>query len=440
MKVLHVGVTAPTYSSEAMVKAFNDVFGECVYFDWQAHRFNYGVEAMRKNLLLEAKTYNPDIIFLHLNHNNEVLTVDNVKELSEICFVIWYTEDVREDITWFEMITPVIGLSIFTNIDDVEKLKSITFKKGVLTDIIVEEATETQQKSIKQLMKRQRGKVQDDIKKTITLLFNPILQMHWIYKEYFQKIGWAETQTEFHNDRLSILKTTYKDNRFLEQDDIDDLENETDEYFYNVYTLGNWGVLGDVIFRNWKVADLNDPNDPYYLPEAQRTNVRRGGDFGFAGHPAAFGVSHYDKMRKRIYCYKELYETGLTNDVLAQRVKDMDEATGRSVWDSAEPKSIQELCNHGVSAVGARKGGDSIRHGINWLLQQEIIIDKTCINWINEIQQAHWKKDAGGNVISPPKPVDKNNHLLDGGLRYAYEEEMIEATAEYSDDPFEDYR
>ena len=30
-----------------------------------------------------------------------------------------------------------------------------------------------------------------------------------------------------------------------------------DSYYYQVYTLGNWGVLGDVIFTNWKVDDLS---------------------------------------------------------------------------------------------------------------------------------------------------------------------------------------
>ena len=122
-KVLHVGITAPTYSSEAISKSFIDVFGECIYFDWQAHRFNYGMEQMRTNLLKTAHDVKPDIIFLHFNHNNEALTVDNYKELSAIGFVISYTEDVREDISWFETITPLIGFSIFTNIDDVEKLK-----------------------------------------------------------------------------------------------------------------------------------------------------------------------------------------------------------------------------------------------------------------------------------------------------------------------------
>lgn len=122
--VLHVGITAPTYSSVAITNSFIDVFGECVYFDWQAHRFNYGVDKMRDNLLKTAKEVKPDIIFLHLNHNNEVLDIDTIKELSQIGFAIWYTEDVREDISWFETITPLIGTAIFTNIDDVETLKS----------------------------------------------------------------------------------------------------------------------------------------------------------------------------------------------------------------------------------------------------------------------------------------------------------------------------
>jgi phage terminase large subunit len=186
-----------------------------------------------------------------------------------------------------------------------------------------------------------------------------------------------------------------------------------------VYTLGMWGVLGDVIFKNWKVEDLSGMRDQF-------TNRRNGLDFGFSSDPAAVGVSHYDAMRKTIYFYKELYETGLTNDILAERVKDMigDE---RIICDSAEPKSIQELRNFHVNAVGAKKGKDSVNHGIDWLKRQTIIVDKTCINMQNELSQYHWKKDAGGN--STDVPVDKNNHLIDGGLRYAYEGDMEKGTS-----------
>jgi phage terminase large subunit len=301
---------------------------------------------------------------------------------------------------------------IFAGLDDVEKLKSITPQNGSITDLWIEEATETSKDSIKQLIKRQRG---GDSKtpKRITLSFNPVLQSHWIYKEYFSGIGWADTQKEYISDALAIVKTTYKDNRYLTADDVRDLENETDSYYHNVYTLGNWGILGDVIFTNWRVEDLSAMGDQF-------TNRRNGLDFGFSSDPAAALVTHYDTKHKTIYIYKELYETGLTNDILAARLKEII-TNERIVSDSSEPKSIQELNNNGVYAFGAVKGKDSVNFGIDWLKQQTIIIDKTCINMQNELSQYHWKKDAGGNSLKIP--VDKNNHLIDA-LRYAYEGEM----------------
>lgn len=303
---------------------------------------------------------------------------------------------------------------IFSGLDDVEKLKSITPMKGSITDIWVEEATETSKDSIKQLMKRQRGGSKDKPKR-ITLSFNPVLKSHWIYKEYFSGIGWADTQAKYITPELSILKTTYKDNKYLTPDDVKDLENETDTYYHDVYTLGNWGILGDVIFTNWKVEDLSGMGD-------QWTNRRNGLDFGFSSDPAAVIATHYDKTRKTLYVFRELYETGLTNDILAERVREMI-GTDRIICDSAEPKSIAELRNYGISAAPAMKGKDSVKFGIDWLKQQTIVVDKSCINLQNELSQYHWKKDAGGNSL--PVPVDKNNHLIDA-LRYALEDEMTQ--------------
>jgi phage terminase large subunit len=316
-------------------------------------------------------------------------------------------------------VTCVNGYQIvFAGMDDIEKLKSIVPAKGVFTDIRVDEATEMSRDSVKQLLKRQRGG-DDKTPKRLTLSFNPVLKLHWIFNEYFSKLGWADTQKEYVTPELSILKTTFLENKFLTADDIKDLEGETDEYYRNVYSLGNWGVLGDVIFKNWRVEDLSGMADQF-------TNRRNGLDFGFSSDPAALAVSHYDKKHKTIYVYKELYETELTNDVLAERIKDII-GNERVVCDSAEPKSIQELRNLKVNAVGAKKGKDSVNFGIDWLKRQTIIVDKTCINMQNELSQYHWKKDAGGN--STDAPVDKNNHLIDGGLRYAYEGDMDKGTS-----------
>jgi phage terminase large subunit len=302
----------------------------------------------------------------------------------------------------------------FAGLDDVEKLKSIAFKKGVLTDIIVEEATETNPTAIKQLIKRQRGKVNDGIKKSLTLLFNPILQSHWIYKTYFSKAVWSDNQQEFKSERLTILKTTYKDNRFLEQEDIDDLENEDDDYYYQVYTLGNWGILGDVIFKNVHIRDLSTMSD-------QWTNRRHGLDFGFASDPAAMPNMHLDSMRRILYIYDELYERGLTNQALAAEILGKI-GSDPVTCDSAEPKSIQELREKGVSAYAAKKGKDSVNFGIQWMQGlAEIVIDEKCINARNEFTTYHWKKDKDGNTMRVAS--EKNNHLIDGS-RYGLEDDM----------------
>ena len=321
------------------------------------------------------------------------------------------------------LITCTNGYQIaFGGLDDVNKIKSFTPAKDVLTDILVEEATEMEYGDYKQLKKRLRGKCK--VKKRLTMIFNPILYDHWIRVMFFA--NWDETKTYYNDGKVSILKTTYLDNlKFLEQDDIDELEDETDKYYHDVYTLGNWGVLGNLIFKNWEVRDLRseiiDLGDGEQIPLVQTfDNYRNGLDFGFSSDPAALTRSHYDKHHKTIYITEEIYMREMTNDLLA---KDVLEIIGREmvVCDSAEPKSIVELRTLGVQAKGARKGKDSVNFGIDWLQRQHIVIDKRCQNTKNELQQYKWKEDKDGNVLKVP--VDKNNHIIDA-LRYAYQDDM----------------
>ncbi len=123
----------------------------------------------------------------------------------------------------------------FAGLDDVEKIKSITFENGELTDIWVEEATETQEADINQLKVRLRG---GKSKKQMVLSFNPINIQHWI-KKHFIDSGLA-----------TICFSTYKDNKFLTEDDRKALEDlqYTDEYVYEVYCLGKWGIVGKTVF------------------------------------------------------------------------------------------------------------------------------------------------------------------------------------------------
>lgn len=301
---------------------------------------------------------------------------------------------------------------LFAGLDDVEKVKSITPIEGVLERIFVEEATEIKYAAYKQLTKRLRG--YSEHRKCIILAFNPILKSHWIYQTFFG--GWQDDKNYYEDDNLLILKTTYKDNLFLTPDDRAQLENESDPYFYNVYSLGNWGILGNIIFKNWHTEDLSEQSKAF-------DHLYYGCDFGYSSDPNALIKVHIDKTRKKIYILDEFYQAGMNDDELV-RVAHSFVGDDYITCDSAEPKTIDYLANHGVNATPAVKGADSINRGIRWLQTYEIIVDVRCQNFKNEIEQYHWQEDKYGNAMA--KPVDANNHLLDA-LRYALEQEMLEA-------------
>lgn len=299
---------------------------------------------------------------------------------------------------------------IFCGLDDTEKIKSTTPISGVITDIWVEEATETSYESIKQLDKRLRGK--SNFKKRIILSFNPVLKTHFIYKEYFK--NWDESKNFYKDENLLILKTTYKDNKFLEEDDKKALEDEVDSYYRDVYTLGNWGIIGATIYKKWETQNLK------WLDDAIQSKC--GLDFGFADSPSAFLQTHYDKNRKIIYIYRELYARECDNEELSSSILKLINSNVVVYCDNAEPKSIQELKKNKVYALPAKKGKDSVDFGIKWIQKHKIIIDSSCQNFINEISQYQWKK-VGNDIVKIP--VKKNDHLMDA-LRYAYSHDMNE--------------
>ena len=316
------------------------------------------------------------------------------------------------------------GEIMFCGCDNVEKLKSIKPRKGVITDLWLEEATEFSKKDYKQLRKRLRGKTK--FKKQITLSFNPIYKLHWIYKTFFTgKEGfelkdikdyekWKKKRFYSNdNEKLSILKVIYKDNRFLEKDDIAELEDEDDKYFYDVYSLGNWGVLGNQVFKNWIVQNFNKLGFDRY---------KNGLDWGWKDKFAFIRVA-LDLKHKRIYICDEIYQSELSNEVSSKKVKKLIHGKELVVCDSSEPKSIDEYKDkYGINAIGAVKGAGSIENGIKFLQEFQIIIHPSCIHFFNEILLYKHKETKDGDVLD--EVVDKFNHLMDA-LRYAVENEIV---------------
>lgn len=135
---------------------------------------------------------------------------------------------------------------IFAGLDDVEKLKSIYN----ITGVWIEEASEITEADFNQLDIRLRGKTR--YHQQIILSFNPVSIQHWLKKRFFDR----------EDPRAKVHESTYRDNRFLNASAIRTLESfkETDEYYYQVYCLGMWGVTGKSVFNAKAISERLQQN------------------------------------------------------------------------------------------------------------------------------------------------------------------------------------
>lgn len=274
-------------------------------------------------------------------------------------------------------------------LDDPEKIKSI---EGI-TGAWLEEATEFTPDDFKQIDLRIRG--HSDSYKQIVLSFNPISKLSWIYKKFFIKKP----------DNCEILQTTYKDNRFLDEpyrQMLEGLKNE-DETYYQIYALGEWGVLQNIIYNNWNIVD-DMPDNPDI--------TGYGVDFGYNNPSTILEISLKDK---EVYINELLYESKLTNTDLIGRMETLCNKNLEIVADSAEPDRIKEISNAGFTIIKARKGKNSVKDGIDILKRTKIHITASSVNVKKELEGYKYKKDKDGNVLD--EPVKFNDHAMDG-MRY----------------------
>lgn len=290
---------------------------------------------------------------------------------------------------------------LLMGLDDFEKVKSIPD----INDILIEEASEITFDDYSQLLQRTRGK--GSLLNQVVLMSNPVSKANWLYKHFFED-GCSEPN-------CTISRTTYKDNPFLNQETVETLENyrETNPYYYRVYTLGEWGSLSKQVFTNYEAAELD-------AAELRNRGYQHlvGLDFGFINDPTAIVDCLLDEEGGNLYVTREFYQTGLLNDEIAQQIKRMGLAKSAIVADSAELKSIEEIKRAGISRIKpAAKGQGSVLQGIQKLQQYKLIVDSSCFNLLEELENYSWKKDkATGEYIN--EPIDAYNHAIDA-LRYS---------------------
>lgn len=279
---------------------------------------------------------------------------------------------------------------IFQGLDDPEKIKSI----NGITDIVIEEATELTFDDFTQLDIRLRPKEKFP---QIFLMFNPVSKSNWCYKHWFE------------DDMPStlVIKTTYKDNKFISSQYKNTLENliKTNRNYYKVYCLGEFVTLDKLVFDNFEVVDINER-------DVEKLKCFVGLDFGYVNDPTAIIKFRYSS--DAIYIVDEFVRVGMLNsDIYTQAVKN-GFSKYNIIADCAERKSIDELRKMGLCIKPCKKGKGSIINDIDFILSHKIYINSSCVNTIEEFQNYTWAKSNGGYTN---KPIDKHNHLIDA-LRY----------------------
>lgn len=286
-----------------------------------------------------------------------------------------------------------------------EKVKSITFKKGKLCWIWIEEATELLYEDIDILDDRLRGDLADvnpNLFYQITMTFNPISATHWLKSRYFDRED---------NDVLTN-HSTYKDNRFIDEAYYRRMERRAkeDPDGYKVYGLGEWGELGGLILSN---IDIHNFNTERTMFDA----VYRGQDFGFNHANAILDIGWKDG---EIYVCSEIYvfEMDTAEIIQLANQKRLDKRV-EMFCDSAEPDRIKTWQRAGYRAYPVKKEPGSVKAQIDWLKGRKIHIHPSCVNTIKEIQQWKWKKDNQTGLYID-EPVEFMDDAM-AALRYSIE-------------------
>ena len=349
----------------------------------------------------------------HWNHPRKVLwlrKVDRTIKDSIFADVLGCLSDWRllnlckVNQTNYTITLPNGALFLFKGMQDPERIKSI---KG-LSDVVMEEASEFTLDDYTQLTLRLREPKHKQ--RQLFCMFNPVSKLNWTYKQ------WFADDVEVDEDRVVIHQSTYKDNRFLDEANIQTIEDlrRTNPAYYKIYTLGEFATLDKLVFPAFDKRRLN-------LASLRHLPSYFGLDFGYTNDETAFMHVKVDENSKTIYVVEEYAQHGMLNDEIASAIKGMGYAKEVITADAAEPKSIAEIKRDGIMRIRpAKKGKDSITQGISFMQQYHLVVDDRCVKTIEELENYTYKKDkATGDYTN--EPVDAYNHEIDA-IRYALSE------------------
>ena len=222
--------------------------------------------------------------------------------------------------------------------------------------------------------------------------YNPSDNISWIYDLIEQRI-----------DDVSFFKTTYRDNTFLDESIVKEIEKlrDTDEDYYRIYGMGERGGSRELVYNFHMCQRVPD--------YAQLLGI--GVDFGFTNDVTAI-VQVY-RHEQNVYINELIYQTHLTISDIVSMLKQYGIDRQEMIADWSEPRSVEELKRAGFNIKSTTN--KSINQGIDILKRFKIHVTEDSTNVINELQRYKWLKDKDGLMLN--KPIDAFNHAMDA-MRY----------------------
>lgn len=219
--------------------------------------------------------------------------------------------------------------------------------------------------------------------------YNPSFsEEHWIAKDLNK------------DPRTYHFVSTYKDNPFLEQTIIDEIESlqSKNKSLWQIFGEGKMAQIEGLVFTNVETIDT--------LPEhIKRTFI--GIDFGFTNDPTAIVEVAFD--RQALYISEVCYRTQMLQQDIIKVLKGYPRT--KVISESADPRLIEEIYRAGIDIHAVKKYPGSIEAGVAWMLQHPIRVTAHSTNVLKELRNYVYSQDKEGKLLNTP--VDAYNHAID---------------------------
>lgn len=206
-----------------------------------------------------------------------------------------------------------------------------------------------------------------------------------------------------------VVGSTYADNPFFPEVLRKEMEwdkRRDPEKYQHIWRGGYQRKSEARVFKNWRVDEFETPADAvFYL----------GADWGFSIDPSVMVRCFVDG--RILYIDREAYRVGVEIDHLPQL---FDQVPGARDWvvvaDSARPETISYLNRNGFpKMIAATKGPNSVKEGVSFIQNYDIIVHPRCIHVIDELTNYAFKVDKLTGFVTPVL-ADKKNHCIAEGV------------------------